>query len=140
MAEFTIISEKHSTASSLKSIFEFLTDFKNFKDIMPEDKVENFEYDSQSCSFNIRGVTPLKVKLKDKQPYSLVVFESEGLAKFNFLLEAELIGNAENTGECSVKLHGDINPFIKMMAEKPLGQLVNTMSLKLSQLNLNSTT
>lgn len=106
---------------------------------MPEDKVENFHYNSESCSFNIKGVTPLSIKFKNKQPYSLVVFESEGLAKFNFLLEAELIGDANGAGECMVKLHGDINPFIKMMAEKPLGQLVNTMALKLSQLEINKT-
>lgn len=136
MAEFTITSETHSTTSTLKSIFEFLTDFKNFKDIMPEDKVENFEYDFDWCKFNIRGVTPLKVILKEKTAYSKVIFESEGLAKFNFTLEASLIGEAQAKGQCNVKLHGDINPFIKAMAEKPLTQLVNTMALKLSQLNL----
>lgn len=101
---------------------------------MPEDKVENFEFDQNGCSFNIRGVTPLKVKLKEKVPHSKVVFESEGLAKFNFILEANLIGTADASGNCQVQLHGDINPFIKVMAEKPLTQLVNTMALKLSQL------
>lgn len=134
MAEFTIVSDTHSTQSTLKHIYEFLADFKNFAAIMPEDKVENFECDAESCSFNIRGVTPLKVKFKEKKPYSRIIFESEGLAKFNFLLEAELSGAAEQTGQCTVKLHGDINPFIKMMAEKPLTHLVNTMALKLSQL------
>lgn len=138
MAEFTITSETHSTQSGLKDIFEFLTDFRNFKNIMPEDKVENFESDNNGCSFNIRGVTPLKVKLKSKSPYSKIVFESEGLAKFNFLLETTLIGEATSRGECNVKLHGDINPFIKVMAEKPLTQLVNTMALKLSQLNIQT--
>ncbi len=136
MAEFTITSNTHQTASSLKSIYEFLTDFRNFKDIMPEDKVENFEYDQNGCSFNIRGVTPLKVKLKEKIPFSKVIFESEGLAKFNFILEATLDGVADNQGNCNVQLHGDINPFIKVMAEKPLTQLVNTMALKLSQLQI----
>lgn len=105
---------------------------------MPEDKVENFEFDQNGCSFNIRGVTPLKVKLKEKVPYTKVIFESEGLAKFNFILEATLVGAAETTGSCQVQLHGDINPFIKMMAEKPLTQLVNTMALKLAQLQTTS--
>lgn len=135
MAEFTITSEQHNTKSTLKNLYEFLTDFKNFKDIMPEDKIENFEFDENSCSFNIRGVTPLKVKLKSKVPYNLVVFESEGLAKFNFILEASFVGESGNSGQCRIKLHGDINPFIKMMAEKPLTQLVNTIATKLSQLN-----
>jgi carbon monoxide dehydrogenase subunit G len=138
VAEFTITSETHPTTSTLKAVFEFLTDFKNFKDIMPEDKVENFEFDQNGCSFNIRGVTPLKVKLKDKTPYTKVIFESEGLAKFNFLLEATLTGSAEAPGTCNIQLHGDINPFIKVMAEKPLTQLVNTMALRLSQLQIQN--
>ncbi len=105
---------------------------------MPEDKVENFEYNDTSCNFNIKGVTPLKVKLKEKQPHRLVVFESEGLAKFNFLLEASFSGDENSPGKCQIKLQGDINPFIKMMAEKPLTQLVNTMALRLSQLKTES--
>lgn len=134
MAEFTIISNTEPTRASLKQLYDFLTDFKNFKSILPEDKVENFQYTSESCSFTIKGITALTVKRIGKTPYSSVKFQSEGLAKFNFILEAKLTGEPEKPGQCTVELLADMNPFIKVMAEKPLTGLVNTMALKLSQL------
>lgn len=137
MAAFTIVSETNKTASSLKSLFEFLIDFKNFAAILPEEKVENFQFSGDQCSFNIKGITPMTIRLIEKDPFHHILFSSEGLAKFNFSLRVSFIGKAESIGECKVELMGDLNPFIKSMAEKALSGLVNTMSLKLSQLNIN---
>ena len=136
MAEFTIVSDTNDTKSEIKSLFDFLSDFKNFGSILPEDKVENFQYTESECSFNIKGITPMTVKLVEKIPYQFILFSSQGLAKFNFSLKAVFNGNANETGQCHIEMTGDLNPFIKKMAEKPLGNLVNTMSLKLSQLQL----
>lgn len=139
MANFTIISNVEPTKATIKQLYDFLIDFKNFKSILPEDKVENFEYTADTCSFNIRGITSLTIRQISKTPYSSVKFQSEGLAKFNFILEAKLIGEADKPGECCIELFADMNPFIKVMAEKPLTALVNTMAQKLSQLeNFNS--
>lgn len=136
MAAFTLQSNTHSTASTVQQLFDFLSDFKNFKEILPADKVENFEYTAEQCSFNIKGITPMTIHLAEKNPYRSLVFTSQGLAKFNFTLVAKFQGDAAATGTCSVDLQGDLNPFIKAMAEKPLGNLVNSMALKLSQLQL----
>lgn len=137
MASFSILSETNSTQSNIKALFDFLSDFKNFASILPEDKVENFKYSEHECSFNIKGITPMTIKVTEKKPYEFILFSSEGLAKFNFQLKAQFAGKADEKGQCSVQLLGDLNPFIKAMAEKPLTHLVNVMSMKLSQLQLN---
>ena len=139
VAEFTIKSNTHATKSTLKSVFNYLVDFKNFNKILPEDKVENFEFDSEGCSFTIKGITALKIKIIEKVPFQKIVYRSEGLAKFDFVLTANLIGETDSIGNCSIDLSGDMNPFIKTMAEKPLTQLVNTMALKLSELDIKPT-
>lgn len=136
MAQFTFESETHSTVSTLKDLFEFLSDFKNFNSILPHDKVQNFEYSENECSFNIKGITPMTIKMVEKNPYEFILFTSNGLAKFDFKLKVFFIGEASVPGQCKVELNGDLNPFIVKMVEKPLIQLVNTMSLKLSELKL----
>jgi len=136
VAEFTIHSETHSTQSTLKRLFIFLSDFKNFKSVLPEDKVENFEFTSEQCTFSIKGVTPMTIKMQEKTEFSCIIFQTDGLAKFNFMLKANFVGEPEKLGECQIDLVGDLNPFIKTMVEKPLAALVNTMSLRLSQLVL----
>ncbi|MBX3163950.1 MAG: SRPBCC family protein [Bacteroidetes bacterium] len=136
MAAFSILSESNNTQSNIKALFEFLSDFKNFASVLPEDKVENFQYSQNECSFDIKGITPMSIKIAEKKPYKYIIYSSEGLAKFNFQLKAQFVGNADEKGQCNIQLDGDLNPFIKAMAEKPLTNLVNAMSLKLSQMQI----
>lgn len=137
MAAFTITSETNNTASPINKLFEFIGDFKNFDSILPHDKIEDFKYTDNECSFNIKGVTPMTIKMVEKNPHEFIMFTSEGLSKFNFDLKVHFIGDAAQKGECKVELMGDLNPFIRAMAEKPLSSLVNTMSTRLSELRLN---
>lgn len=105
---------------------------------MPEGQVVDFQYYDDQCSFNIKGITPMTIRMVKKEPYHLIFFTTEGLAKFNFSLLANFIGEADQPGQCRIDLTGDFNPFIKSMAEKSLANLVNTMSLRLSQLQLDT--
>ncbi len=136
MAAFTILSEENKTLSSIEKLYNFLSDFKNFGSILPEDKVEDFKYTAEQCSFTIKGITPMIIKIVEKKENELIYFSSEGLAKFNFGLKAQFTGLPENAGTCKIDLNGDLNPLIKSMAEKSLQNLVNTMSKKLSELVL----
>lgn len=136
MAAFSIEGGSKPTSSSIGQLYNFLSDFKNFESILPADKVENFQYSGDQCSFNIRGITALTIRITDKKPNEFILFSSEGLSKFNFQLKASFQGEASSTGTCQVDLYGDLNPFIKAMAEKPLKSLVDTMTLKLSELKL----
>lgn len=136
VAVFNIVSNTHETSSGLKQLYDFLIDFKNFKSILPEDKIQDFKYNEQECSFAINGVTSLTIKRMEEVPYESILFSSEGIAKFNFHLKVFFIGNSILPGKCRIELSGDVNPFIKAMAEKPLTSLVNTMSQKLAELIL----
>ena len=128
MAHFSILSETHTAQSTTDSLFDFMGDFNNFKHLLPEDKIQDFECTSEQCSFGIKGLMPLTIKIKERLPKTRITFETTGLAKFIFTLHIHLLEN--NT--TNVKLEGDMNPFIKAMAEKPLRELVNTMATKLA--------
>lgn len=136
MAAFTIASEPQNTASGVKQLYNYLTDFANFKNILPEDKVENFVPAAETCSFTIKGITAITIRRTSATPFSEIIFESEGLAKFNFRLRVTFTESGAQ-GSCQVEMFADMNPFIKAMAEKPLTQLVNTMAAKLSQLRVD---
>ena len=128
MAHFSILSEIHSVQSTTDSLFDFMGDFNNFKHLLPEDKITNFECTSEQCSFGIKGLMPLTIKIKERIPKSQITFETTGVAKFVFTLHIHLLENQKT----NIELEGDMNPFIKAMAEKPLRELVNTMATKLA--------
>ena len=115
MAEFIVASEINSTRSDLKNLFNFLSDFKNFKSILPEGKVQSFEFSENQCSFIMKGNMAISISLVEKKPYEFILFSSEGLGKFDFNLKVLFIGEPEKPGECKIELLGDLNPFIKGM-------------------------
>ena len=128
MAHFSILSETHTAQSTTDSLFDFMGDFNNFKHLLPEDKIQDFECTSEQCSFGIKGLMPLTIKIKERLPKTRITFETTGLAKFIFTLHIHLL----DSNTTNVELEGDMNPFIKAMAEKPLRELVNTMATKLA--------
>lgn len=132
MSHFSLQSLTHSTKSNTSDLFDYMSDFNHFKHLLPTDKIENFECTSTQCSFGIKGLTSLIIKIKDTQPKSRITFETSGLAKFVFTLHI----NLTESQSTNVQMEGDLNPFIKAMAEKPLLELINTMALKLSLLEI----
>ena len=132
MAHFSIASVTQVTQSPTDNLFDFMGNFNNFKHLLPEDKIENFECTDEQCSFGIRGLMPLTIKIKERLPKSRLTFETTGLAKFVFTLHIHLLADQKT----NVELEGDMNPFIKAMAEKPLRDLVNTMATKLAALTV----
>ena len=107
-------------------------DFNNFKHLLPTDKIENFACTTEQCSFGIKGLVPLTIKIKERVAPNRITFETLGLAKFVFTLHIHLLDNQTT----NVQLEGDMNPFIKVMAEKALNELINTMAMKMSELEL----
>ncbi|MES2515450.1 MAG: hypothetical protein V4580_14950 [Bacteroidota bacterium] len=132
MAHFSILSETQATQSPTDSLFDFMGDFNNFKHLLPEDKIQDFECTAEQCSFGIKGLMPLTIKIKERLPKTRITFETTGIAKFVFTLHIHLLADQKT----NVELEGDMNPFIKAMAEKPLRDLVNTMATKLAGLTI----
>ncbi len=132
MAHFSILSLTHTTQTETDRLFDYMGDFNNFKHLLPEDKINNFECTAEQCSFGIKGLMPLTIKIKERVSKSRITFETTGIAKFVFTLHIHLLNNQKT----NVELEGDMNPFIKTMAEKPLSELVNTMASKLAALSV----
>lgn len=132
MSYFSLISDTHPAASATDSLYDFMGDFNNFKHLLPEDKIENFQCTTEQCSFGIKGLVPLTIKIKERQPKTRITFETLGLAKFVFTLHIHFLEG----GKTNVQMEGDMNPFIKVMAEKPLLELINTMATKLAALTV----
>ena len=65
-------------------------------------------------------------------PYSLIYLDSYGKSPFKFTLNLFL---SEHDTNCKAHLvfDGDINPFMKMMVEKPLTEFFNDLVTKLER-------
>jgi hypothetical protein len=116
----------------VSEVYNFLNDFNNFSHLMPE-QVVNWQATSDNCSFEIKGLATLGMRIIERVPNSKIVMKSEGKLPFDFFLNANLTSITENSSNAQLIIEADMNPFISMMAEKPLANFVNVLALKLKE-------
>jgi len=128
-------SSNVTVAKSAEHIFNFLQDLTNFSQLLPEDRVENFEADKDSCSFQIKGLTGIQIKVADRQPNTLVHTVSQTVKPFPFSLDMHIEAIDENSCHVQFKFHAEINSFLKMMVERPLGNFLGMLATSVQELN-----
>lgn len=132
----TIETEKKISPNSAERLFNFLTDMNNFERLMPADRIEKWSATQDQCEFTIKGMTRIGLKIVSSEEYSKLVIESFGKVPFSFNLNISLVEQAANETEVSMIFNGDINPFMKMMVEKPLTNFFNMLVDKATELSL----
>ncbi|HMT28647.1 MAG TPA: hypothetical protein PKD91_05140 [Bacteroidia bacterium] len=122
-----IESHEVEVNQSPSQIFNFLSNFNNYQQLMPE-QVTDWVSDSETCSFNIKGMASLGMAMESKTPDSEIKIKRNGKAPFDFFLICN-IGEGTTSGKATLKLYfdADLNPFLKMMAEKPLTNFLNLL-------------
>jgi carbon monoxide dehydrogenase subunit G len=128
-----IESDKTSVDKTPEEVFNFLSNFNNFKKLMPE-QVTNWESTEDTCSFTIAGMASLGMKMVEKKPYSLIKVEKDGKAPFDFTLECLVDKKDSSKSEVQLAFNADLNPMLKMMAVKPLTNFLNLLVGKLKDL------
>ncbi len=117
-----------------KRVFEFLSDFNNLEQLMPE-QITNWQSDTEQGSFSIQGMADITLKYSKKEPHSLIEILPEGKTPIQFSLYLLL-----NPGELNeqhttavVEVDAQLNPMMAMMAKRPLENLVNVIAEQLNQ-------
>lgn len=126
-------SEPVDVNQTPEQVYNFLSDFNNIGKMMPE-QVEKFTTDGNVCSFTIKGMATLGLAYKTKTPSSEIVMSRDGKAPFDFDLICK-IDPSEKGSKLQLFLDADLNPFLKMMAEKPLTNFLNMLAVNYSRLS-----
>ena len=113
-------------------IYNFLNDFTNFSRLMPE-QVVNWQATSDTCSFEIKGLATLGLRIIERLPDSKIVMQSEGKLPFDFQLNSYINRVTDDSANVQLVINSDMNPFVSMMAEKPLANFVNILVSKLKE-------
>ncbi|MEQ8324143.1 MAG: hypothetical protein RIC15_08790 [Vicingaceae bacterium] len=132
-----IKSETKTVAYSSKVIFDFIRNFENFRDLLPQEKVENYVVDGDSCTFRIKGMTDLGLKLGETNEATKVEMLSHGKVPFPFKMDIVIQEIDASSSEVHIDFNGEINSFMVMMIEKPLTNFFNMLVDRLSQLELS---
>lgn len=127
------VSDKVLINSSGENIFVFLCDFNNFEKLMPE-QVINWKSTENTCSFTIKGLTDISMKIHETIPHTAIIIVPKGKAPFEFELLCNIESIEDNKAEAHIIFNADLNPMLSMMASKPLQNFVNMLIYKLQEL------
>lgn len=129
----TIESKIVTVNSPRENVFNFLTDFNNFEKLVPQDKISDYKSTSDSCSFVINGMATIGMKIESTTPPSHIKVVSHGKNPFDFTMDIQLEEAPDNKSTAQIIFNGNINPFLKMMVEKPLTNFFNMLVDKLAE-------
>ena len=125
MTSFT--SDIKVSPHNREKIFSFISNFNNFEDLIPLDKIKDWESTEDTCRFKVDGIGDAGLKIIEKEPYKTVKFSTDGKVPFNFFLWVQLKEVADNDTRIKLTLKADLNPMMKMMVAKPINKFLNML-------------
>ena len=128
-----IESEKVAINNSAEKIFNNLSDFRNFEKLMPA-QVSEWIATADECSFNINGMATIGMKIIEKTPFSKIIITSNGKVPFDFKLLVDIVEQGAENAVGQITFESDLNPMMKMMVEKPLGNFFNMLAKKMADI------
>ncbi len=114
---------KYSSAD----VYTFVTDVRHFEQFAPSGTINDWKADKEFCSFSVSMIGTVSVRLKEKCPFTSVVYEGDALKKNDFVLTLNITETGKDQCDVKVSLSADLNPMMKMMAVTPINQFLELL-------------
>jgi len=134
MTEFT--SEIKQLHHSEKTVFEALSDLSNLekiKDSIPADKIQDFSFDRNSCSFSVSPVGKIRFSIIEREPNKTIKFAADQ-APVEVYMWVQLKEVEPLDTRLKLTVKAGLNSFIKAMVAKPLQEGINKIADMLATL------
>lgn len=119
----TRIESKHvEIAKPAQELYAFLQDMNNFHQLLPQERISDWKSDGTSCSFKVQGAATIGLQLDGGTAPNHVRLKATERSPFPFTLDVHL-DQQNGVTKAYQEFNADLNPFIKMMVEKPLQNL-----------------
>lgn len=122
---------------SQQSVYAMLSDLANLERVrnrLPEDKIKDFSFDSDSLSISVAPVGNIKLRIVDREPPKCIKFETEqSPIPFNFWIQ--VLPVTETSSKMKLTIKAELNPFIKGMVKKPLEEGIEKIADALQMIN-----
>ena len=134
MTEF--VSEVKAIPYNEDRIFNLLSDLSNLekvRDRIPQDKIQEFEFDKDSCSIAVAPVGKITFQIVEREPNKTIKFATTN-SPVPLFLWIQLKQVEENDTCMKLTVRAELNPLIKPMVSKPLQEAIDKISTVLASL------
>ena len=120
----------------VENVYRNISDLSNLervRDRIPEDKVQEFSFDSDSVSVNVAPVGQLKLRICEREEGKCVKFETEQ-SPLPFNVWVQVLPVTAETSKMKVTVKADIPFMLKSMVSGPLQDGVEKIADALAQI------
>ena len=125
----------------VENVYRNISDLSNLervRDRIPEDKLQDFQFDSDSVQVSVAPVGTIKLRIIEREENKCVKFETEQ-SPLPFNLWIQVLPVDEQNSKMKLTLKAELNPFIKGMVEKPLQDGLEKIADALAQVHYTPT-
>jgi len=127
-----IESPSTTVNKSEKEVFEFLTDLKNFEQLMPEN-IDKFEViNDDRFLFALKGMPEIVLERKEQTEFSQLVLGAAS-EKLPFTLKADIKSLEDAKTEVVLSFTGEFNAMMAMMIKSPITNFMGTLAENLGK-------
>ncbi|MEM9052632.1 MAG: hypothetical protein AAGC47_11310 [Bacteroidota bacterium] len=127
-----IESKKVKVNAGSAEVFAYVSNLNNFKELLPMDKISDWESTEDFCSFKIQGTATIDLHKESVEEPSKINLKGGEKAPFPINLEI-FMNESDGQTEAYQIVNADVNPFLKMMVEKPLSNLFDFIADRLQE-------
>ena len=124
------ISEIKTIPYGNRIVYEMLADMSNLEKIkhrIPSNKIEDFIFDTDSCSFSIQPVGKVCLSIIDREPLKTIkLTATPSPMEVNMWIQLKETG--EQVTKMKLTIKADLNPFLKPVLSKPLQDGINQIA------------
>jgi len=110
-----------------EKIFAFLSNLNHIEPLVPKENLSSWEFQEDSCRLGITGIGEIGLRILEKEPCKLIKLGSGEDSPYAFTLWIQLKQVSEKETRVKLTLHATLNPFLQVMAKKPLQNFVDTL-------------
>ena len=128
----TLKSKTISTNKSTTDVFNYLSELSNFKDLMPAN-VQSFQVENNHVILDIQGIGKLEFAVVESESPHKIIMMPQNRVPFKFDIHWNIQSINDDQSQIQAIINADLNMMMRMMAEKPLNDFINTQIHKLSE-------
>ena len=120
----------------VEAVYRNISDLSNLervRDRIPQDKLQDFQFDSDSVQVSVSPVGTIKLRICDREENKCVKFETEQ-SPLAFNLWIQVLPVSDTTSKMKVTVQADIPFMLKGMVSGPLQDGVEKIADALSQI------
>lgn len=149
-----VVSEIQKVDSAIGDVYAFLSDFTKIGKMIemarqmgaqggqiggqsiPDiaDKIEDVRTTEDTCSFTVKGLGEMGVKIAEKEEPKLIKLEGDGRVPFDFEVWIQLLDNGPYDTRLRITLEAELNMMFKMLLKGKLEKGVNQLAEGLAKI------